>query len=181
MGKSKKAASVIRVIVKMLLWISTLAFLVILVKKNISNSSEFWSASAIDIATIVIAIVISYYLVQKETKKMKQQDIVLSLIERLQAQVESETAYDFTNLSTENILMNKRDMNNKIGILEGAASDFISKQALEFIRKEFNEYDTLIGDHVSDLEYLCKSSKELKRPLDLIANKLIEVSIELYK
>ena len=50
---------------------------VIFVFYNIINNDEFWNASAVNIITILIAIVISYFFVQRKSDIRKQKDIIL--------------------------------------------------------------------------------------------------------
>ena len=77
--------------------------------------------------------------------------------------------------------MRKRDISNKIHILSEVQDTFSMQEEVKFICDRFDEYDKLISDHITDLEYLCKSQNELRRPLELINNKLVSMSINLYK
>lgn len=148
---------------------------------NIINNDEFWNASAVNIITILIAIVISYFFVQRKSDLRKQKDILLNLINGLQLQISSEKAYNFTGQTGEEILMRKRDISNKIHILSEIQDAFSLQDEVKFVCDKFDEYEKLISDHISDLEYLAKSQNELRRPLDLINNKLVSISINLFK
>ncbi|MBR5023411.1 MAG: hypothetical protein IKY18_09560 [Oscillospiraceae bacterium] len=80
-------------------WIPIALFFVpfaVFVTYNIRHNSEFWNASAVNIITILIAVVISYYLVQRKSDKRKQKEILLELISKLRLLVDSEKSYDFT-------------------------------------------------------------------------------------
>lgn len=148
---------------------------------NAKNNTDFWDASAVNIITIIIAVVISYFFVQRKSDKRKQKDILLDLISKLQLQVSDEKAFDFTGQTREEILMRNRDISNKINILNEVKDIFSIQEEMDFICKEIEEYLNLIGNHSTDLEYLIKSKQELERPLTLISNKLFEMSINLYK
>ena len=76
--------------------------------------------------------------------------------------------------------MRNRDIGNKIQILKRTADLFGTQDDVKFIEEHFEEYRQLIDDHFPDLEYLSKSKKELKRPLELICNQFIEMAIGLY-
>lgn len=157
-----------------------IAFLIFTVY-NVVKNSDFWEASAVNIITILIAIVISYFFVQRKSDLRKQKDILLSLINGFQLQITSEKAYDFTGQTGEEILMRKRDISNKLHILSELQDNFSIQTEVKFLNEKFDEYDQLISDHIADLDYLVKSKNELRRPLDLINDKLVRISINLYK
>lgn len=148
---------------------------------NVRNNDEFWNASAVNIITILIAIIISYVFVQRKSDIRKQKEIILGLISGLQLQISSEKAYAFSGQTGEEILMRKRDISNKIHILSEVQDTFSLREEVKFICDRFDEYENLISDHITDLDYLCKSQNELRRPLELISTKLVSMSINLYK
>lgn len=89
--------------------------------------------------------------------------------------------FKLSNQTKESINMRNRIINNKITILENNIHDFFQKEDLEFVRKEFDEYRTFVGDHIENMGYLMQSEKELKRPLDILSTKLIEMELSLYR
>lgn len=181
MGRSNNTGKIGNGLIRVIILSSIGAFILFLIYKNIKYSCTFWNASAIDIATLAVAVVISYYLVEKENNQRKQKEILFSLIEKLQLQVEDKKAYNFNDLAKEEITMNNRDISNKIRILEESGAKCINPNDIQFIREKFHEYENFIGGHIEDMDYLRKSQKDLKRPLDLIASKLIKISIDMYK
>lgn len=174
---NKKSAAVWKWILLAILVIALILFTLY----NICHNDKFWDASAVNIITILIAVVISYFLVQKKSDKRKQKDILLDLMNKLELQISSEKAYNFAGQTTEEIMMRKRDISNKIHILSEVQDSFSLQDEIKFICDKFDEYDKLISDHIADLEYLKKSQNELRRPLDLISNKLVSMSINMYK
>lgn len=148
---------------------------------NIRYNEEFWSASAVNIITILIAVVISYFLVQRKSDRRKQKEILLDLINKLRLLIDSEETYDFTGQSREEIMMRNRDISNKVQILTNLQTVFGIEEDMKFIQEKTEEYLSLVGDHSMDLDYLIKSKKELQRPLMLISTKLVSMSIDLFQ
>lgn len=173
--------SVFRAICKVVVISFLIVLLLYFTCYNIKNNSSFLDASAVDIVTIIIAIVISYFFVQRKDDRRKQKDILVDLILKLRLQIENEKSYDFTGQSKDEITMRNRDLSNKIHIIEKMQDSFFSEADIKFINEKFDEYQQFIGDHVNNLGYLCESQKELKRPLELINDRLIEMTISLYK
>lgn len=174
---NRKKVRIIKWILGVLLAIAFVVFAIY----NIKNNDNFWNASAVNFITIFIAIIFSYFFVQRKSDLRKQKDILLNLISGLQLQISSEKAYNFAGQTGEEILMRKRDISNKIHILSEIQDTFSLQDDVNFVCEKFDEYEKLISDHITDLEYLVKSQNELRRPLDLINNKLVTISINLYK
>ena len=75
--------------------------------------------------------------------------------------------------------MRKRSISNKVGLILENSSAF-KKEDTEFISEKFQEYEQLIGNHISDLDYLIKSKEELLRPLTLMSDKLFSMAFNLF-
>ncbi len=148
---------------------------------NAIVNEQFWNASAINIVTVFIGIVISFFLVQRKNDERKQKDILLDLILKLQLQVCDEKTYDLSGQTQAEITMRNRDISNKIQILKDTADIFSTQSDVDFVASKFEEYLEFIGNHINELDYLSRSQKDLKRPLDLINNKLFSMAISLYK
>ena len=154
--------------------------LIIFVVYNIFTNPMFWSASAVSCITIGIAIFVSYCLVQRQNNKQKQKELILELIRNLQLQIEKKETYDFSGQSREEVMMRKRDIANKIRLLESVNGSFLISEDVDYIKEKFEEYDNDIGDYIDKFEVLIEIQKTLKRPIDLIDVKLFEMGLHLY-
>lgn len=130
--------------------------------------------------TLMIALLVSYYLTQRQNDHRKQKEILLDLIQKLQEQLSRESMYNLADVSTEEIFMRIRSVRNRIHILDSKKIEFGFKEEIALIDNWFTEYGDLIGNHIEDREYLKNSKSELKRPLDLIDGKLIEMAMKLF-
>lgn len=148
---------------------------------NLYNNADFWEASAVNCITIAIAVLVSYFLVQKQNDQRKQKEILLDLIYKLQAQIVHPSMYDVAGMSKEELTMRNRSVGNKIHILKKAKEKFEIEDEVAFVQERFDEYNTLIGDHIENETYLQQSKRELKRPLDLMDGKLIEMAMKLFE
>ena len=146
---------------------------------NIKTNDQFWEASAANCITIVIALLISYWLVQRKNDLRKQKELIANLILDLRSQLDKEDMYDLSNKSEKDINMRNRDISNKIEILDGIKGKFKIESGVDFISEKFDEYKEFIGNHIDDRDYLISSHSELKRPILLISNKLFEISLHI--
>lgn len=147
---------------------------------NYKTNSNFWSASAVNCVTIIVAIFISYWLTQKGNDKRKQKEILANLVFNIRLKIDQEDMYKLGDKSTQDINMRNRDITNMIDVLEGVKSRFRIETEVAFVAEKFDEYKELIGKHIDDRDYLEKSQDELKRPVLLMSNKLFEIALSLY-
>ena len=148
---------------------------------NLCTNSHFWEASAVNCITMAIAVLVSYFFVQRKSDRRKQKEILLDLIYKLQEQIAHPSMYDVAQLTKEELTMRNRSIANKIRILELHKEKFGFGSEATSLTKHFDEYRTLIDDHIEDYDYLKQSKRELQRPLDLIDRMLIEVAMKLYE
>ena len=103
-------------------------------------------------------------------------------MESIQQFAISKTSYEIdSNEAIESINSRKRIVSNRILILDKHAHKFNIAEETTFILQKFHEYEDFIGNHITDLDYLEKSKKELRRPLDLIDSKLSEMMLKLFE
>lgn len=132
--------------------------------------------------SLLAVIGISFFLSQRLTDKRKQRDIMLKVVESLEALVADPRLYKITMDTTEQeILMRNRVISNRISILEQCPSKVGISEQVRFIREKFREYEDFVGDHIQNLAYLTESEKELRRPVELIDHKTYELMLKLYE
>lgn len=147
---------------------------------NIKTNTTFWITSASNCITIIIALVFSYWLVQRKNDLRKQKEILASLLFDLRTQFEAEDMYNLSERSPSSINMRNRDISNKIEILNEVKTEFNMESEVNFIVERFDEYKDFVGNHIDDPEYLKSSTLELKRPITLISTKLFKMAFKLY-
>lgn len=149
---------------------------------NARVNSNFWEASFSTCLTIGVALLLSYTLTQKRSDDRRKKEIVEEIMVSLQDAVSDPKSYSMNGCTTiETLNMQKRDMSNKIQRIKKYDEKLNLGIKLNDIEKWFDEYQQFIGVHISDIDYLSKSSVELKRPLQLIADALYELRLDLYE
>lgn len=161
--------------------ICLLVFVVFVIYNIAKQQTKFFKASAVECVTIAIAVIVSYYLVQRQNNYQKQKDIIADMVLKLQLSFQQRELYDFAGQDKNLIMMRTRDLNNKIHILEKLERDFGISDEVSFIRRHFDEYNNFIGDHIEHMDYLIRSQNELRRPVELISQKLLTSALHLYK
>lgn len=148
---------------------------------NYFTNPDFWVFSATNGITLLVAVIVSFFLVQRKADKKNQIDALVKLLYAIQSIVGDKATYMITADTDPNTLtMRKRQLSNYVDILLKHADAFgISKEAA-FISEKVEEYASIIGNHIDDLSFLSQSSKDLRRPLELIDTKIYEAIFNLY-
>lgn len=158
-----------------------LILLIVLIIYNIINNNDFFELPIGSLLTLFTAIFISFYLVQRNTDQRYQKQIYCNLLSDIQKLVLDPETYIFNeNTDSKTITARKRTLSNYIVLIEEHSKKLGLELEVQFILEKFDEYAYLIGNHIDDIAYLCKSKDDLQRPLDLINNKLYEMMLKLY-
>ena len=147
---------------------------------NFLNNDNFWEANIYQCLSLFVVVGISFFVVQRQNDYRKQKDIYIKLIETLKDIVDDRNSYSLSGVSKEEILMRLRDIGNKVDIISNYGKRFNIETDIELIKKWYEEYKSVIDDHISDLDTLSKLNNELKRPLNLISQKAFEIMLNLY-
>lgn len=153
--------------------ISGIAFIVILgiAIYNGFNNSDFWEISIGPVITLLIAIILSYYLTQRKNDKTHVNEKIDHLVYKIQ-----DTILEDTFLSAENEqiqrtnLINHKIIANKINQLKEICKDQKVIENLTHIEREFSELREFYGEHYKDTEYMKKSDAQLKNYVAQIDN-----------
>ena len=161
--------------------ISACAIILVLAAYNHFTNPDFWVLSAANCLTLLVAVIVSFFLVQRKADKNNQKDALVKLLYAIQSVVGDKATYVITTDTDSNTLtMRKRQLNNYVSLLNNHADAFgISKEAA-FISEKVDEYSSIIGNHIDDLSFLSQSTKDLRRPLELIDTKVYETIFNLY-
>lgn len=148
---------------------------------NMFRNDNFWDASATTCISLIIAGGLSFYVVQRQTDRRKQKEIFMKLLESLKDLTDDEKSYILAGRSADEILMQKRAMNNKITFIKKYSKDFSIEKDVAFLEEKYNEYVAVIDGHIHDLKTLEKLGADLKRPLSLISQRIFEMMFNLYR
>ena len=135
---------------------------------NLKNNDKFFEASIVNIATIVVAVVVSFFLAQRKTDKRRKNEKIDNLVSKIQDYVNDD---DFVkggeSTGRKNLLLH-RSVSNKLKYLKREKIDTAVKKEIEIIEKNFKEYRHVYGDYYLVENKLQDHYNELKNYLLLI-------------
>lgn len=169
-----------KTILKCIVGFFALLIIALIVYNCIFNCDTFFKVNAINCISAFIVVGISFFIVQRQTDYRKQKDIFINLLETLKILADDSKSYNFTNVEKEEMLMRTRDIALKIDIIKRYNKKFDIVDDVAFIEDKFKEYQTVIDNYSTDMDLLSKLHKELKRPLNLISQKVFEIMLNLY-
>lgn len=146
------------------------------------KNKDFWDMNFSSSATLVVALVVSYYFTSKKQDELSRKEVYLKILEKMQNLVNDSTLYLIdTNTDISLVTMRKRELSNSFNIIKTYADRFGISEEVTFLEQKLQEYTEFFGNHQDDLEYLKNSSKDLQRPLTLMSDKLSEMMIKIFE
>ena len=152
---------------------------------NIINNDDFWDASVSQILTLLVAIGLAFWATNFKTDERISKEHVEKVLAKLQQLVTNEKFYRIPpHGDPEEIRVflntNNRRINNCLTVLNKYGKRFSFSKEIEYIDKEFKDYRTRVGNHITDLDYLSKTEKEFKKTSENIDSKCDQIIVSLY-
>ncbi len=156
-------------------------FVLSLISIHYNSAKTFFGINISSVLSIGVTIVFSVVLVQSLTDERKQKEVIDNIIMDLKLSLTDKKYYIITGETDKDSLLDSiRVLANNIDYLSNVNSKFINQNDVAYIKHIFEEYQNLVGDHITDLSYLSKSKKELERKINLIDSKLTNMRLEIY-
>lgn len=175
MKKLRISEKIILGVIVLILFV--LGIINIVVLKN----EKFFEFSFSTCVSIIVALFVSYWLVNSNQDERNQKEIYLRLLEKTISLVNDSIMFRICETSDVSlILMKKRELNNTLTLLKKYAKKFDVSDEIKFIEERVQEYTDLIGNHQDDLLHLAKCERDLRRPLELIESKIYEVMLKIF-
>lgn len=141
---------------------------------NLINNQEFFKTSFSTIVSIIVAVVLSYFLAQRKTDTRRKKEKIDSLLYKIQNIMLSN---DFYTVKTENLIL-QRSIANKIEYIEeNIGSDF--KDDIKRIKENFERYRNTYGNSYADSKNMNNSERELRNYIALIDDVCDKIHIKL--
>ena len=167
----------IKVIIIVILIIAILALTIY----NIKNNKNFFETSLIDVSTLAVAIVLSYFFTEKNSDKRKKKEAIEITIEKIQIKLESDIMANIKNeedIKRVNIM--KRSIDNNLCLLKDNCKNLNIEKDIAYIMEQFENYISIIDNHINDFSYLINSNMDLERYLTAMSDRLNKMRIDLY-
>lgn len=158
--------------------IVSVAFLVLCLYLFLVNkdNEEFWSASIVDIATIVIGVLIAFFLTERYTDTRRRNDCIEHIILEIEEAVSSESIFSIDRVT----YLKQQSCANRIKYLKDAAFPDLLKD-IEFIETNFDSMRDLYSHHNSSADDLSSVYLDMEKHRDNITDKCCKIRVELYK
>lgn len=146
------------------------------------NNDQFFEISMSTCISIIVVLLVSYWLTNNSQDERNQKEIYLRILEKVVVLVNDPIMFkvdEKTDIFL--ILMKKRELNNTVTLLKEYSRKFNVEKELISIDEKVQEYADLIGNHQDDLRFLSMCEKDLRRPLELIENKVYEAMMKVFE
>lgn len=162
--------------------IFALFLLGIFLSNVIGRKEGFWGASITDWLELCMLLVVSYYLVCRESainRKKEKIEYIISEIKRKILDKELLSAGSDVEKSISRLKLSS--ISNLIKYVKDYVEDEELKKKIEYIENKNNELKALFIDHIDDAVYIEKSQSDFYRFITNISDKLDEINLDLDK
>lgn len=153
--------------------------IVVLIIGNINNK-KFFSMSLFDILTLIIMLFVSYYLVEKKSDKRIRQSKIEETLNLIKKDIEEITITYFTGDYQRKYTMLSRRISNKVIILEKYDKDFCIENEVKEFKDKFLQFDTLIGNHITNIDEIKVVMKDIENYKDMMLQKLDNIFMGIF-
>lgn len=145
---------------------------------NYHNNNEFWEASFSSILSITIGIILSFFIVQRQTDKRIQKEIFIKLLDSLLILIGEDKLSICQKMSSQEILLWKRNINNKVTLIGKYEKTFSISKHIKRLKEANEECINVIDLFISKSK---KANKEdLQRATSLINQIVFDIMVDLY-
>lgn len=176
----KKIGNALIVILVVLTFVAVIYAIYYNFKKNLSN---FWLTSISDVVTMIIALVFTYYFVQRKNDKRKQKEIIEKNIIKIQKYIYDEEIYNIFSKENNNSLTRSikiRKIKNLITYLTDYSKKFDFVNQMQEVSKNFKQYQNVTEAMTQDNDFSEKSKNNVKRIIETLDDNLEEILHKIY-
>lgn len=149
---------------------------------NIIKNTNFFQASIIEIITLLVAIFLSYVFTEKNSNERRLKEALEVIIEKTQMKLNMNVLVKINNEEDlRQVRIIKRSLENNFTLLKENSECFKIKEDIEYIIQQLENYNSIIDNHINDIEHLSNAEVDLNRYILLIDDKLNQVRVKLYK
>ena len=134
---------------------------------NYQNNKSFFEASFTSLATICVAVIVSFYLVQLKTDKRRQKEKIDTLLYKIQSYLTEESFLLGGEDAWKNLILH-RSIFNKIKYLENLNIDKKILDELKKVKGYLEKFRCTYSENYLDEEKLKDKYDELKHYITLI-------------
>ena len=155
---------------------------------NFNKNCNFFDASLSTIVSIMIAVIVSFYLVQKKNDLIREKEKIDGLVYKIQEIIMDNSfgSVEDEDIIRKNLIM-QRSVANKFEYLSvkfKRLNDKINtetKESLKNAADKYNEFKEFYGNHYTDKEYIKKSFTEITNYKTLIDDFCDKIHIQLFE
>lgn len=145
-----------KIIKKIGVAILSICFIVLCIY-NIFCNKDFFETSITAVISILVAIIVSYVLVQHKTDERRKKEKIDNLLYKIEKILQKE---DFLVVKEGDLIL-QRSISNKICFLENYVENIDIKTDITRMKEYFDQYREFYGNHYKDNTYMEKSKNEL--------------------
>ena len=146
------------------------------------DAGAFFTASIYQIISLLFAIVITYLLTQRKNDKRRKNDMLDKMILGIQKDISEKTLVCYATEEERSIaLLLQKSLASRLEYLKNARMCASIVDEIDYISKEMENLREFYGSHMTDKEYMEKSSTDFEKYIVNISDKCFSIRLKLYE
>lgn len=167
---------------KILLVIFAVCIVLVAVISAVRNLDDFLSVNIFNLLTLLVALVFTYYFNQQKQKHRRFHDSAVKILESIQKIIVNDfICKGFNDHSIKELIQSMRIVRNKLDVLKKVEKNLNIAAEIEYLDNNFNNYKSIIDNHINDYDYLEKSVDDLNNFMSLLDSKITETIVKIYQ
>ncbi len=137
------------------------------------------------VVTIVIGIFVAYFLVERNNKKRKFNELIINKIEKLISKLDNDCKQVITSNAMDNwnvkLLATTKEVSNSIELLKRYQKELNAETEMQFIIEQFAEYRTIVTECIEKLKDDSQLRDKAILKINLITEKLSTIEVKQYE
>ena len=148
----------------------------------IKYGQDFFKASIYQIVSLLFAIIITYLLTQKKNDARRKADMLEKMFLGIEKDITDKSLIQFVTVDERNIaLLQQKSLASRLEYLKEAKICVDIASDVEYMAKEMENLREFYGAHMSDKDYMEKSTADMEKYIVNITDKCFAVRLKLYE
>lgn len=154
--------------------------IIIICVHNAKTNNGFWQLNIFNGITMLWTVGLSFIFTQSFSRYQRKADLLVKMLQDLMDNISEHKTCQFSqSAKQEEILMQTRQIKQRISLIRQYAQKFGIADELKFIDEKFKEYEEIISEHITDISYLSQSYTVLARPIKLIEERIYQAILKI--
>lgn len=156
--------------------------IIVLALYNMFTNEMFFNVSVFQVLTLSATVLLTFYFAHQMADNRRAIDMAEKIINKIREEISDCRFYNInTQSDVDYIGIKNRTIANNIDCLMILSKKLKIEEDVKYILDKYNQYETLFGNHITQITHLQNSSVDFKNIIECIDDKCTYITTGFYK